>query len=669
MRTPTTQRRYTHPIMGLRQFQSTVFVSSFTPRISPHTQSFTTSPTNRPFIFHKPNRRSRVISPVATSTPAQPTEETEIDKKRRDVTRLFTLFSRLAVPYWKSSSDARKDLASVVALTFLQSGVSVLFSYISRDFWTALNTKNADLFFHQAGLFFIALVAFTPIVVYYQYFRDMTALKWRDWLTQRVLGQYTSHRNFYLLEADTVVDNPDQRIAQDLNSFTTESLAFSLTLLVSAIDMVSFSAILFSIYPLLFGILLLYASTGTYLTAVVGKRLIGLNYQQLVKEADLRYGLIRMRENAESIAFFRGEDREKSEMVRRLTQTVDNMKDVIQLRRQLGFLQTGYKYAVQVLPAICVAPKYFAGLIELGSVTQSFSAFSHILGDLSLVVNRFDSLSQFGAGIDRLAQFVTALERNIDAEQRMFNTEEEDVKVEDGILTQVIPGRNRELSIQNLTVLTPLATAPRRLIEDLNITLTPGTRLLVVGPSGTGKSSLLRAIAGLWTNGSGIISRPGQDGMFFLPQKPYCTLGSLRDNMLYPRDGAHITDISDATLEKVLEQVQLEQLPQRMGGLDAVADWADVLSLGEQQRLQFARLLLCGANVVIIDEGTSALSVAAEKVMYELLRRSGKTVISVGHRPTLLDYHDSVLRLRPDGTWEMEQVKQTKRQGVVATNM
>lgn len=282
-----------------------------------------------------------------------------------------------------------------------------------------------------------------------------------------------------------------------------------------------------------------------------------------------------------------------------------------------------------------------------------------------------------GAGIDRLGEFVEALEENLDEKQRVFHSKKSDALsaeevplLGNGIVANktVIPSRitlqetdDPSLSIRSLTLSTPTGTIPRVLIENLTLSLEPGGRLLVAGPSGVGKSSLLRAIAGLWDNGSGTIARPGTSNVFFLPQKPYCTLGTLRQNMLYPHD-ERVDGRSDAALMRILDLVDLHELPARMGGFDVVKDWGDILSEGEKQRLNFGRLLLAKPTLAIIDEGSAALSIDAEARMYGLLETMGITVVSIGHRPSLLKYHDFILRLRGEGSsWELEGIKQSQK--------
>uniref|UniRef100_A0A7S3E8H4 ABC transmembrane type-1 domain-containing protein n=1 Tax=Rhodosorus marinus TaxID=101924 RepID=A0A7S3E8H4_9RHOD len=270
---------------------------------------------------------------------------------------------------------------------------------------------------YQAELFFGALVIGTPIVVLYTYSRDMLGLRWREWLTKKTLGDYFDSINYYDIENNSDVDNPDQRIAEDLAAFTQTSLQFFLTLLISFVDLLSFSTILFSIYPPLFLVLVGYASMGTFITTVIGKQLISINFAQLQKEADFRYSLVRVRENAESIAFYRGEDRERSTISKRFGGAVDNFAKLLKGQRNLEFFTNGYKYLIQVLPALVIAPLYFKGTIEFGVVNQSFSAFNHILNDLSLVISRFEALSKFSAGIDRLGEFAEFLERKVEEEK------------------------------------------------------------------------------------------------------------------------------------------------------------------------------------------------------------------------------------------------------------
>jgi len=593
------------------------------------------------------------------------------------------LFWNMAAPFFRDEDDktGRNLLVGVIGLTLLNSGVSVAFSYIGRDFWTALSNKNPEEFYLMLQKFMAALVAGVPVTVFYKFQRDKLALGWREWMTRRIMAIYYANRTYYALEASREVDNPDQRIAEDVRAFTKYSLDLLITLLTSVIDLVSFSGILFSIYPQLFGAILAYAGVGTVVTTQLGRQLIGLNFGQLQREADFRYSLMRVRENAESIAFYGGEKLERREIERRLDEVVGNFRKVIGAQRNLEFFTVSYRYLIQVIPGLVVAPLYFSNKIQLGVVSQSYGAFNHILGDLSIIVNQFEGLSSFSAGIGRLGTFLQRMagEEGADLQELLLRgaggnataaalaqeraevmlallddqeegQEEQLPGTENGIAVRVQPGA--PLATRDLTVMTP--DGSRTLVQGLTLALEEGQHLLIVGESGTGKSSLLRTLAGLWTRGAGVITRPPSDEMFFLPQRPYCTLGSLRDQLTYPLPAG---DTPDADLLAVLEKVDLGALAERMGGgdphagLNKVRDWSATLSLGEQQRLAFGRLLWSRPSVAILDEATSALDLTNERRMYELLRSElpGLSYVSVGHRPSLLEYHDTKLRLARDG--------------------
>jgi vitamin B12/bleomycin/antimicrobial peptide transport system ATP-binding/permease protein len=505
-------------------------------------------------------------------------------------------------------------------------------------------------FWQFLWLYAALLVVAVPVFVGYVYVQLKISLYWREWLTNRLLSQYFKNRAYYELNSnssDTDLDNPDQRITEDVRNFTTTTIDFLLDILTSFLDIFNFSIILYNIGSAtgkvrpeqvetaarqLTGGLWFYALFGSALAVFLGTKLIGLNFKQLKYEADFRYGMIHVRDNAESIAFYQGEDLEQNQINRRFSTALKNANLLIIWRSFLGIFQRVYKYFSRLVPYAILAPLFFASQIKFGVIGQGIFAFSMVLDSLSIIVNRIHEISAFSAGIKRIA----ALSEKLDANQQ------KDDRAQDRIQTHLA----NQFILTNLTLRTP--DAERTLFEDLSLRLETDEPLLVVGPSGCGKSSMMRALAGLWTNGSGTIERPDNSDMLFLPQKPYMLLGTLREQLQYPNLRA---DITDNEIRSALTAVNLDRLQDT--SLDEDQDWGNVLSLGEQQRLAFARILLNEPSYVILDEATSALDIKNEQRLYQLLQNRNLSYISVGHRPNLVNYHRRVLQLQGDRTWQV----------------
>ncbi len=544
------------------------------------------------------------------------------------------LARRQVIPRWQQWLF----LGVLLLLSLAVSGMNVLISYVGNFFTTALSERDAPtfwrFFFVYAGVFVVA----TPIVVFFNFVQDLLGLRWRDWMTQKFLGQYFHSRAYYEINFEEDIDNPDQRIAEDIKSFTTTSLSFLLLGLGALIDVISFTGILWSISQFLAIFLVGYALVGTIVAALFGRRLISLNFNQLRREADFRYGLVHVRDNAESIAFYQGEAQAMGQIRRRFTDVLQNFRFLIGWQRNLALFRTPYRYATFILPSVILAPLYFSEQIKFGDITQAGFAFSQIFEAFALVVLQINQLSTFAAGINRLETFTEALEAQDQPPPAEVST----------IHTQQAP----EIALNDLSLNTP--KGQRSLLSNLSVALQPQQSLVIVGQSGVGKSSLLRAIAGLWNSGSGSISRPDLSEMLFLPQRPYMVLGTLRDQLLYP----HLDrDTDNAQLQVALQQANLPELVERVGGFDMELDWRDLLSLGEQQRLAFARLLLSKPSYAMLDEATSALDLENEKRLYERLRALGTTFVSVGHRTSLLKYHDFVLELYSDSSWKLTPIQ------------
>jgi len=547
-------------------------------------------------------------------------------------------FLRIAKPYWLEEERKRAWflLLLLVGLMMVETKLAVMLNNQTGEMTSALAAKDGARFWKAVRDCLFVLVFAVPVYGFYYYMRDLFANQWRRWLTGRFLDGYLKARKYYELGADSEIDNPDQRISEDINTFTGRSIHFLLIFLGSIMQLVAFSTVLWSISHLLVGVLTVYALSGTVIALFVfGKPLINLNFWQLRREADFRFSLMRLRENAESIAFYRGEAQERAHIDSKFEKVIHNFSRLIVKQRSLNLFQQTFTQLTLVLPGVILADGVLSGELEVGRATQAAGAFTVVLAAVGVIVENFESLSRFVAGLDRLQALSALVLPNVTPKAATENKP-----------SRIRRRPNKYLALHALTLCPP--QSERVLIRELNLVLKPGDALLVTGESGCGKSSLLRAIAGLWRNGSGVIQHPPMEDFFFLPQQPYLQAGTLRSQVIYPSTQ---TQLSDEQLLEILEQVHLPKLAERVGGLDAVQDWEKLLSVGEQQRLAFGRVLVHQPGIVILDEATSALDAVNEASLYKRLRANGSTLISVAHRASVLCHHTHVLQLMGEGDW------------------
>jgi putative ATP-binding cassette transporter len=547
---------------------------------------------------------------------------------------LWSRFATITKPFFKAEGRWVAVALLGLLLGFILSlvGLNAVSGYMNRDFMTAVWERQAGGAVFYAALWGGVIAAITVVAAFKAFAEERLRLRWRRWLTRHLIDRYLASRAFYHLKARTDVDNPDQRITEDVKLFTDHALALLLIFTNSTITLVLFSGILWSISPWLFLAAVVYAVFGTVMTIFVGRKLVKYDVRQFKKEADLRYDLIQVRTHAEPVALLGGESAEKGRLRGRLELVVENMKRIIGLSRNINFFTFGYDYLGQLVPLAIAGLLFIRGSVtEAGEVTQAQMVFLHIIGAFSLIVKEFQRISAFGAVVERLGSFYEALDDEAPAPKRsLIETVEDEGRV----------------AFEGLTLVTP--QDGRVIVEDLTVEVPRGKSLLVLGPKGSGRTSILRAAAGLWTAGQGRVVRPPLDLVVFLPQQPYLRAGPLREQLVYAtgKEGA-----AEEELLAALRAAKFQGVLDRVGGLDAERDWSSTLSLGEQQQLAFARLLLTAPAFAFLDEATCALRPEKARQLYEVLAGTDMTYISVGSDPTLCEYHDIIVELGPNGTW------------------
>ncbi len=552
---------------------------------------------------------------------------------------------RLAKPYWVSDDKrwAWGLLAAVIALNFGSVYISVRLNYWRNDFYNTFQQYDEHGFFVEFGIFTLLASIAIVIGVYLTYLQQMLQIRWRRWLTRQYLGDWLEGKAYYRLQLEGgETDNPDQRISEDLNRFTDISLGLSLGLLNSVVTVFSFLSILWSLSgPLMiplgsFGSItvpfylvwcaILYAVVGTWITFKVGRPLVALNFAQQRYEADFRFSLVRLRENTEAVALYGGETRELGIFRERFSHVVDNFLAIMRRIRLINWWTSFYSQVAVIFPYLVVAPRYFAKAMQLGGLMQTADAFGTVQGALSFIVNVYTTGT--GANDTGIAAWQAVVQRLVTFDERVQAL----AAAARGPQPIAVERAGDGVAVNDLALDLPDGAA---LLRHVELAAKPGEAVLVTGPTGSGKSTLLRAIAGIWPYGKGAI-RLAAGKLLFLPQKPYLPSGTLREAFEYPQ---RTTDVPEARLKEIMAIVGLGAFVSR---LDEADNWAQRLSLGEQQRLSFARVLLIEPNLLFLDEATSALDEPSEARFYRMLREASwhPSIISVGHRGTLDQFHD-----------------------------
>jgi putative ATP-binding cassette transporter len=548
-------------------------------------------------------------------------------------------------PFWSSDDRwaARGLLLGVVLLTLGMVYLTVLLNQWNNAFYSALQDKNMAAFRGQLFRVTYLITIFIFLAVYQVYLNQMLEIRWRRWLTDRYLRAWLSDDAYYRMQLQaTETDNPDQRIAEDVQLLASHTLGLFTGGLRATVTLVTFVAILWGLSGSLdvavgeftirlpgymVWVAILYAILGTWVTDWLGRPLVRLNFDRQRYEADFRFSLVRFRENTEGVALYRGEADEFRNFRERFEDVVRNWWGIMLRQKRMTYFTSGYGLGAWIVPSIVAAPRYFRGELGLGGLMQTSQAFQQVQDALSFFVQSYKEIAAWRAVVERLAGFERTLER---------------VRQQATTGLKRVEGRPTQLTVAGVDLYRPDG---QPLMANVNLSLHRGDAVLLTGASGSGKSTLIRAIAGIWPFGRGEIRAARDARILFLPQRPYLPIGKLRDVVSYPMPAS---GVADGALRESLEAVGL---PQLAGRLDESAHWALQLSPGEQQRIAFARALVQKPEWLFLDEATSAVDEATEQRLYRLVRERlpDTTVFSIGHRATLRPFHTRRLMVQPTG--------------------
>ena len=551
-------------------------------------------------------------------------------------TGFLKAFWALTKPYWVSEKRGvgLTLLATAVGLALMTVWLDLQFTSWYRDFYNTFESRDQLAFWHLVGAFALLATLWVFTNVYQVYFQQMLIIEWRSWLTDHLLDEWTRHQAHYRMQLlDRGTDNPDQRIAEDLRLFVDLTLSLSIGLLTAVTTLVVFVDLLWtlsgttellgvSIPGFLVWVALGYAIAGTVLTHLIGRPLIALDFNQQRFEADFRYSLVRLRENSEGVALYRGEAEEVGGLRHRFAAVIGNWWALMRRQKKLGAFTFAYRQAAVILPLVVMAPRFFAGQIQLGVIFQTNAAFGSVHSSLAWFITAYATFAQWKATVNRLLGFTAALER---------------VRRETGETSgERMAGSDDALALEQMGLALPQGQS---LLQPTTLAFKPNEDTLITGLSGSGKSTLFRALAGIWPYWKGRIRLPKGAKLLFLPQKPYLPIGSLKRAVSYPDDPAKFSD------EDVLQALDAVGLPHLKERLERSENWAQLLSGGEQQRLAFARALLYRPDWLFLDEATAALPDADQDRLYRLLkeRLPDTTLVSIGHREALAAHHDQRL--------------------------